>query len=87
MQATMKSCFFFLMIQVPAKSMTEEDIAYFGDFLHIENPKFHGLKKFRNVVRMIAIKISHFRIALLVHVSAATCDFQQCGILTSVDSG
>ena len=35
--------------------MTKEDIAYFGDFLHIEKPKFHGLQKFRNVVRMIAI--------------------------------
>ena len=46
--------FFKKMLQVPAKSMAEEDIAI-GDFLHIQNTKFHGLQNFRNVVRMIEI--------------------------------
>ena len=55
MQATGKRFFFKKMIQVPAKSMTEEDIVYFGDFLHIEKPKSHGLQKFRNVVRRVEI--------------------------------
>ena len=54
------------MMQVPAKSLTKEDKVYFGDFLHIEKHKFHGLRKFRNVVRMITILTSHFRIPLLI---------------------
>ena len=44
---------FWKMKQVPAKSITKEDVVNFGDFLHIEKPKSHGLQKFRNVVRMI----------------------------------
>ena len=41
------------MKQVQAKSITKEEIVYFGDFLHIEKPKSDGLQNFRNVVRMI----------------------------------
>ena len=44
------------MIQFPVKSTTKNDIVYFGDYLHIKEPKFHGLQKFENVVRMIEIK-------------------------------
>ena len=35
--------------------MTEEDIAYFRDLLHIKNAKFHGLQKFWNMAKMIEI--------------------------------
>ena len=77
---------FFNMIPVLAKSMTEEDIVYIRAFLNIEKPKFHRLQKFQNTLRMIAIHTSYFRITLLIHVLAATCDFHQCRILTSADS-
>ena len=33
------------------------DIFYFGDYLHIEKPKFHRLQKFENVARRIAIRL------------------------------
>ena len=45
----------FLMIQLPADSVTK-NILYFRDYLHIENPKLHGIQKFANVARMIKIK-------------------------------
>ena len=43
-------------IQLPADSVTK-NILYFRDYLHIEKPKFHGIQKFANVVRMIEIKL------------------------------
>ena len=57
MEATTKSFFLLKIIQVPAKSMTEEDIVYFRDFLHIEKPMFHGLKKSGNTVTWLQFKL------------------------------
>ena len=51
----------------------KKDIFYFGDYLHIDKPKFHRLQKFEKMARRIEIKGSkltlHLRIAWLIYSS------------------
>ena len=72
--------FFWKMTQLPAKSTAKNDIVYIGDFCILKSTSSTDVWSFQ-----MWLEWSQFRTALLIW--AATCGFQQCGILTRVDSG
>ena len=73
------------MKRLPAKSSAKKDIVYIGDFCILKSASSTNARSFQIWLEWSPFKHLHFRTALLIW--AATCGFQQCGILTSVDSG